>query len=167
MAEVRAQLNGLRIAPRKVRAVTNLVKGKDVIYALGQLEFLMRKPALPIIKLLNSAVSNAENTFNMVKENLYIKSFTVDEGIKLKRYRPKAQGRAGEIQKKTSRLKLVLDERVAGLKRQPSDKKKKEQSKIEVEKTENKKHDHEIKTELGSKSKISNLGKRLFRRKAI
>ncbi len=86
--EVKAQLNGLRIAPRKVRAVTNLVKGKDVGYALNQMEFLMKRPVLPLIKLLNSAIANAENNLSMVKENLYIKVFLVDEGIKLKRFRP-------------------------------------------------------------------------------
>src|SRR3990167_2502583 len=83
--QIKAQLNGLRMAPRKVRAVTNLVKNKDVSNALNQLEFLMKRPVLPLIKLLNSAVANAENNFNMVKENLYIKEFLVDEGIKLKR----------------------------------------------------------------------------------
>ncbi|MBI2062573.1 MAG: 50S ribosomal protein L22, partial [Candidatus Yanofskybacteria bacterium] len=145
--ETKAQLNGLRIAPRKVRAVTNLLKGKDVAYALNQMEFFMKRPVLPLMKLLNSAIANAENNFNMVKNNLYIKEFFVDEGVKLKRYRPKAQGRAGEIQKKTSRVRLVLDERVAGLKRQASEKKVKEIPK--TEKTEVKKYEHEIQTEIG------------------
>ncbi len=166
MAEVKAQLNGLRIAPRKVRAVTNLLKGKDVVYVLNQMEFLMKRPVLPLIKLLNSAIANAENNFSMVKENLYIKEFFVDEGIKLKRFRPKAQGRAGEIQKKTSKIRLVLDERVAGLKRQASEKKVKEAPK--AEKIEIKKHEHEIQTELGKKSDTSsNIVKRLFRRKQV
>src|SRR3990167_6497030 len=115
--EVKAQLNGLRMAPRKVRAVANLIKGKDVVYALNQMEFLIKRPVLPLIKLLNSAIANAENNMSMVKENLYIKEFLVNEVIKLKRFMPKAQGRAGEIQKKTSKIRLVLDERVAGLKR--------------------------------------------------
>lgn len=169
MTEVKAQLNGLRMAPRKVRAVTNLIKGKNVIYGLNQMEFLMKRPVLPLIKLLNSAIANAENNFDMIKENLYIKEFLVDEGIKLKRYRPKAQGRAGEIQKKTSRIRLVLDERVAGLKRQASEKSLhrrpvEEAGKSENEKTELKKP--EIKTELGKKSEGS-IAKRLFRRKQV
>lgn len=164
MTQVKAQLNGLRIAPRKVRAVTNLLKGKDVSYALNQMEFFMKRSVLPLMKLLNSAVANAENNFNMVKSNLYIKEFLVDEGIKLKRYMPKAQGRAGEIQKKTSKVRLVLDERVAGLKRHPSEKKIKELPK--TEKIETKKHEHEIQTELGKKSEGS-IAKRLFRRKQV
>ena len=169
--EVKAQLNGLRIAPRKVRAITNLLKGKDVVYALNQMEFLMKRPVLPLMKLLNSAIANAENNFSMVKNNLYIKEFLVDEGIKLKRYRPKAQGRAGEIQKKTSKVRLILDERVAGLKRKAVEKKAKEKIETitkEPIKTEIKKHEHEIQTEIGKKSDTSgNIVKRLFRRKQV
>ncbi len=165
--EVKAQLNGLRIAPRKVRAITNLLKGKDVVYALNQMEFLMKRPVLPLIKLLNSAIANAENNFSMVKDNLYIKEFLVDEGIKLKRYRPKAQGRAGEIQKKTRKVRLVLDEKVAGLKRQASEKKVQKETKT-IEKEEEKQVKYEVKTEIGKKSDTSgNIVKRLFRRKQV
>lgn len=157
------------MAPRKVRAVTNLLKGKDVVYALNQMEFFMKRPVLPLTKLLNSAINNAENNFNMVRDNLYIKQFLVDEGIKLKRYRPKAQGRVGEIQKKTSRVKLVLDERVTGLKRKASDKKvQKEMKAVEKdnEKPDTKKY--EVKTELGKKSDASGgFVRRLFRRKQV
>lgn len=170
MSEVKAQLNGLRIAPRKVRAVTNLLKGKDVSYALNQMEFFMKRPVLPLIKLLNSAVANAENNFSMIKSNLYIKEFLVDEGVKLKRFRPKAQGRAGEIQKKTSKVRLVLDERVAGLKRSPKQKAKEKTGTVEGElpKTEIKRREHEVKTEIGKKSDTSgNMVKRLFRRKQV
>jgi large subunit ribosomal protein L22 len=165
--EVKTQLNGLRIAPRKVRAVTNLLKGKDVVYALNQMEFLMKRPVLPLIKLLNSAIANAENNFSMVKENLYIKQFIVDEGIKLKRYRPKAQGRAGEIQKKTSRIRVILDERVAGLKKHTSGKKVKEKTEtLADESTKTSTIKHEVKTEIGKKSEGS-IAKRLFRRKQV
>ena len=166
--EVKAQLNGLRIAPRKVRAVTNLLKGKDVVYALNQMEFFMKRPVLPLMKLLNSAVANAENNFSMVKSNLYIKEFLVDEGIKLKRFRPKAQGRAGEIQKKTSKVRLVLDERVAGLKKAPEKKVKEKMGTVEGEssKTDIKRHEPEVKTEIGKKSEGS-IAKRLFRRKQV
>lgn len=168
MAEVKAQLNGLRIAPRKVRVITNLFKGKDVVYALNQMEFLMKRSVLPLIKLLNSAIANAENNFNMVKENLYVKEFLVDEGIKLKRYRPKAQGRSGEIQKKTSKVRLVLDERVAGLKRQASEKKiQKELKTIDKENEKDEVKKHEIKTEIGKKNETGGIAKRLFRRKQV
>ena|SRR3989344_4874381 len=120
MATVKAQLNNVRLSPRKVRLVVNVVKGKNALKALEQLEFISRRPADPLVKLLKSALANAENNFNMVRSNLYIQEFYVDEGTKLKRYRPKAFGRAGEIQKKTSHVHLVLAEKVPGLK---SDKK--------------------------------------------
>jgi large subunit ribosomal protein L22 len=166
--EVKAQLNGLRIAPRKVRAITNLLKNKDVIHALNQMEFFMKRPVLPLMKLLNSAIANAENNFSMVKSNLYIKEFLVDEGIKLKRFRPKAQGRAGEIQKKTSKVRLVLDERVSGLKQAPEKKAKEKTAAIAEEstKTEVKRQEHEVKTEIGKKS-VGSIAKRLFRRKQV
>ncbi len=170
MTEVKAQLNGLRMAPRKVRAVANLLKGKDVNYALSQMEFLMKRPVLPLIKLLNSAIASAENNYNMVKDNLYIKEFLVNEGVKLKRYMPRAQGRAGEIQKKSSKVTVVLNERVAGLKMKAPEKKASKQeinsADKELIKTEVKKP--EVKTELGKKGNtLGNLGKRLFRRKVI
>src|SRR3989344_1103749 len=172
--EVKAQLNGLRMAPRKVRAVANLIKGKDVVYALNQMEFLIKRPVLPLIKLLNSAIANAENNMSMVKENLYIKEFLVNEGVKLKRFMPKAQGRAGEIQKKTSKIRIVLDERVAGLKRPragvaggvESKKLRDDQKSAQDNVGTGTAKKHEVKAELGKKGNtLNNLGKRLFRRK--
>ncbi len=173
--EVKAQLNGLRIAPRKVRAVTNLLKGKDVDHALNQMEFFMKRSVLPLMKLLHSAVANAENNFNMVKGNLYIKEFLVDEGVKLKRFRPKAQGRAGEIQKKTSKVRLILDERVAGLKRshagvaggvEPKGQRDDQRSVQDKVGTGTAKRP-EIKTEIGKKSETGGIVKRIFRRKQV
>lgn len=116
MAEVRAQLNNLRLAPRKVRALVDMVKRKDLGVALDQLQNMIRRPAHPLIKLLNSAAANGEHSYQMVRDNLYIKTMTVDEGVKLRRFMPKAYGRAGEIQKKTSCVEVVLAERVPGLK---------------------------------------------------
>src|SRR3989344_2640843 len=117
MSEVKAQLNGLRMAPRKVRAVSNLIKGKNVLDALAQLEVLVKRSSSPVVKLIRSAIANAENNNNMVKENLYIKSINVDEGVKLKRFKPKGFGRVSPIEKKTSRIRVVLAEKVTGLKR--------------------------------------------------
>jgi len=113
--EVRAQLNGLRIAPRKVRLVADLIKAKDVEIALDQLAHLAKRSALPVMKVLNSAVANAEHNHRMVRSNLFVKLVWVDEGVKLRRWRPKGFGRAAPIQKKTSRVNIVLDERVAGV----------------------------------------------------
>ena len=97
MTEVKAQLNNLRLAPRKVRAVSNLIKGKNALDAINQLEATIKRPSSPVIKLLKSAIANAENTYNMVKDNLYVKSIKVDEGIKLKRFKPKGFGRVSPI----------------------------------------------------------------------
>lgn len=171
MAEVKAQLNGLRIAPRKVRAVANLVKGKGVAEAAGQLEFYVRRTSPALLKLLNSAVANAENTYHMVKDNLYVKDFIVNEGVKLRRFKPKGFGRASPIQKKTSLIKVVLAERVAGMKRQVDPIRGREGSQRApasngIEKTANKKP--EVKTEIGKRANVlGGLGKRIFRRKQI
>ena len=170
MIQATAQLNRLRLAPRKVRAVAVLLKGKDVVKALYQLEHLARRPVPHLIKLLKSAISNAENNYNMVKENLYIKDVIVDEGIKLMRFKAKGFGRASKIQKKTSHIELVLGERVAGLK--GTTKVAKKEVAPEAEETIIKTGEHtkkpEIKKELGNKgSKFGNLGKKIFRRKAI
>ena len=167
MAEVKAQLNGLRIAPRKVRAVVNLVKGKNVAEAANQLEHYVRRTSPALLKLLNSAVNNAENTYHMVRDNLYVKEFVVNEGVKLKRFKPKGFGRASPIQKKTSLIKIVLAERVAGMKRQVEKVATKEHIHEHVEeKTRDKRP--EVKTELGKKPNIfGGIGKRIFRRKQV
>lgn len=169
MSEVTARLNKLRLAPRKVRLISNLLKGKDVIKALYQLEHLIKKPAPYLVKLINSAIANAENNFNMVKSNLFIKDIIVNEGVKLMRFRPKGFGRTSPIQKKTSHIKIVLGERITGLK---ADKKsvKKEEG-IHEHREINQEHQikkPEIKTELGKKrSGIVSLGRRIFQRKSI
>jgi large subunit ribosomal protein L22 len=111
MTDVKAQLNGLRIAPRKVRALVNLIRSKDVDVAVDQLQQFIRRGSPALIKLIQSAVANAENNFKLKRDGLYIKDMQVDEGIKLKRFMPKGFGRAGAIEKKTSRVRLVLDQR--------------------------------------------------------
>lgn len=171
MAEVKAQLNGLRIAPRKVRAVANLVKGKGVAEAASQLEFYVRRTSPALLKLLNSAIANAENTYHMVKDNLYVKDFIVNEGVKLRRFKPKGFGRVSPLQKKTSLIELVLAERVAGMKRSPSadgEKTAKEHVHERIEEKVHKDKKLEIKTEIGKKSNVlGGLGKRIFRRKQV
>jgi len=170
MAEVKAQLNNLRISPRKVRAVVNLVKGKNVDQAIHQLEYFVRKPADPVRKLINSAIANAENNFNMVRENLFIKSLIVNEGVKLKRFRAKGFGRASSIQKKTSHINLILEEHTPGLKREKKAKTKKEVVDTSKEEKETKMTDSkkpEVKREIGKKGVLGNVGKKLFQRKAV
>jgi len=108
--EVKARLKNLRLAPRKVRLVADLIRGKKVIEAENILNFTIKRGAKPILKLLNSVVSNAKHNFGLEKENLYIKKITVDEGQKFKKLFPRARGRADTIQRKSSHVTIVLDE---------------------------------------------------------
>lgn len=105
-----AKLRYLRIAPRKVRLVADLIRGKSVKEAETILRFQVKRPAQPMMKLLQSAKANAKQQ-ELDERQLYISKVTVDEGPKLKRYRPRARGRAYKIQKKTSHITLVLDEK--------------------------------------------------------
>lgn len=108
--EVIARLRHLHIAPRKVRLVADLIRGKSVQQAETLLQFQSKRAVGPLQKLLKSAVANAKNNLKIPIENLYISKITVDEGPKLKRWRPRARGRAYPIQKKTSHITLVLEE---------------------------------------------------------
>lgn len=108
--EVKAQLRYLRQAPRKTRLIADLIKGATVEEAEKQLKFSPKRGASSLSKLLQSAVSNAKNNFQLDKENLYVKEIRVDKGSILKRYRPRARGRATMIRKRTSHISLVLDE---------------------------------------------------------
>ena len=98
------------MAPRKVRMAVDLVRGKKVVEAQRLLQFAAKHSALPVLKTLNSAIASAKNNFEADESNLYISHIAVNEGPKLKRYRPRARGQAYEIQKKTSHLTIVVDE---------------------------------------------------------
>ena len=104
-----AKLNHLRISPRKVRLVVNMLRGLFVNEAEAQLLVSPQKSVGPILKLLRSAVSNGKQK-QLNPENLFIKEIRVDQGQMLKRFMPRAQGRATMIQKKTSNITLVLGE---------------------------------------------------------
>ena len=109
---MKAFLNNYRQSPRKVRLVAGLVKGKDVTVAISELDFLAKRAGFPIRKLLLSAVANAKQT-GLEKENLFIKELRVDKGVTMKRMMPAAMGSAHKINKRTSRVTLVLGERAA------------------------------------------------------
>jgi large subunit ribosomal protein L22 len=115
--EVKASLNYYRMAPRKIRLVADSIRGKRIEEAKVRLSFFPKRSAQPLLKLLESAIANAKNNLGIKEENLssfYIKKITVDEGPKLKRFRPVARGAAHEIQKKTSHINLVLEEKTKG-----------------------------------------------------
>jgi large subunit ribosomal protein L22 len=107
--EVKAKLNYLRMSPRKVRLVANLIKGMNTKRALLELGFLPKRSALPVLKLLKSAVANAKHNFQLSGDALYIKSILVNQGTTLKRFTPRAFGRASPIRKRTSHILLTLD----------------------------------------------------------
>jgi len=109
---MKAYLKNHRQAPRKVRLVADLVRGKSVAQARAALAFLPKKAAPIIGKLIDSAVANASSSKSGAgksTEELFIKTITVDKGAVLKRVRPFRQGRAGRIHKEMSHIKLELD----------------------------------------------------------
>ena len=108
--EARASATYIRIAPRKVQIVLDLIRGKSVDEARAILKFTPKAACEPVLKLLNSAAANAENNFDMDPGALYIDSCSVSQGPTQKRIRPRAQGRAYRINKKTSHIYIALRE---------------------------------------------------------
>jgi large subunit ribosomal protein L22 len=108
--ESKAIARYVRISPRKVRLVVDLVRGKRVESALNMLDVMPKKAARIVAKTLRSAVANAEDTQNVDVDRLYIKRAFVDEAPMWTRSRPRAQGRATPIEKRSSHITLVLDE---------------------------------------------------------
>ena len=109
--EARAQLKYARISPRKVKIVCDLIRGKDVKYARAVLENTPKAASPLLIKLLDSAVANAENNFGLDGENLYVSETFANPGPILKRGMPRAQGRMYRINKRTSHITVVVAEK--------------------------------------------------------
>jgi len=109
--ESKAVAKYVRIAPRKVRVVMNLIRGKNVAEAFAILKFTPKAGADAIEKVLRSAVANAENNFNMDVDNLYVSTCFVDQGPTLKRIHPRSRGQAFKILKRTSHITVAVDER--------------------------------------------------------
>jgi ribosomal protein L22 len=105
---VRAQARYVRTSARKARLVCDHIRGKDVEQARAILSFTPRGAAKPWLKLLESAIANAEHNHELVGDELKIHSIHADEGPTLKRYRPRAMGRATRIRKRTSHLTIIL-----------------------------------------------------------
>ena len=109
--EARAIAKYVRISPKKVRQVINLIRNKPVNEALLILRFLPKKAARVVEKVLKSAIANAENNFEMDVDRLYVHRIFVDQGPTLKRIRPRAMGRAFLIRKRTSHITVVVKEK--------------------------------------------------------
>lgn len=106
----RAVAKYIRISSSKVRIVIDLIRGKSVAEARAILMNTPKAATEPVLKLLNSAVANAENNLEMAADSLYIAEAYADQGPTLRRFRPRAQGRATRIRKRTSHITIVLDE---------------------------------------------------------
>lgn len=105
---VTAELKNYRQSARKVRLVADAVRGKKVTTVLTELEFTPKRAALPIKKLIESAVANAKNNHQLDVNDLYVKSIMVNEGFTMKRWIPKWRGTAHPIRKRTSHVKVEL-----------------------------------------------------------
>lgn len=108
--EAKAQLKMIRISPRKARLVIDSIRSQPVAKAIAILDNQDKAVSVPVLKLLNSAVANAVNNNGMEADRLFVKTAYVDAGPTLKRFRPRAQGRAFEILKRTSHITIVVSD---------------------------------------------------------
>ena len=109
--QVSATLKYVRMSPRKVRLVVDLVRGKPVKEALALLRFTPKSASKALDKVVRSAVANAENNYTLDAEDLFIARISADSGPTLKRFRPRAHGRVSPLLKRSTNITVVLDER--------------------------------------------------------
>lgn len=112
-AEVRAIQRNVRISAKKVRLVMAVIRGKSVNEAMTVLRFLPHKAAVQLLKAVKSASANAENNFHLEPEDLVITQLAADDARQIKRYRPRARGRANQILKRSTHITVVVKEREA------------------------------------------------------
>ncbi len=105
---VHAKARYVRVSPRKVRVVADQIRGLDVERAIALLEFSPRGASVPVLKLVKSAAANAENNFDLDPEEMRIAGISVDEGPTMRRYRPRARGRATRIEKRSCHINIAL-----------------------------------------------------------
>ncbi|MCK5085257.1 50S ribosomal protein L22 [Candidatus Parcubacteria bacterium] len=154
--EVTAHLRNLRISPRKVRLAADVIRGMDVHNAKIQLEFLNKKSSQPILTLMNSAIANAKHNFSLSDENLYVSKIFVNEGATLKRWIPRAMGRASAIHKRTSHITIILDE-IKSEKKKTDAKENKEESKNKTQINDKEIDKKEVTQENRTKAEDKNI----------
>ena len=110
-SEARAIARYIRLSPRKAREVVDLIRGKDLKEALAILRYTPRRASAPIAKVVQSAAANAEHNYEMNKDSLYVAECYVDQGPIIKRFQPRAMGRADTLRKRTSHITVVLKEK--------------------------------------------------------
>jgi large subunit ribosomal protein L22 len=108
---IKAEANNLRISPRKIRLVAKNLAGKNASAALISLRFVEKKSAAPLAKVLKSALSNATNNNKLEERKLVIKEIQTMEGPTLKRFQPRSRGMAHKIFKRTSHIRVILEEK--------------------------------------------------------
>ena len=108
---VKAINKNIRTSPRKLALICNFIKGKKADIALRDLEFTRKKVAKDVSKTVKSAISNAENNYQFDIDNLFVKEAYVGKSLVMKRFRPRAKGRASPIKKPFSRLTIILEEK--------------------------------------------------------
>lgn len=111
ITEARAIAYDVRVTPRKARLVIDLVRGKDVSVAIGILENVNKAASPIVLKVIKSAVANAVNNFNMDESSLYIDTIYANEGLRMKRFLPRAKGSASGLVKRTSHITVVVKAR--------------------------------------------------------
>ncbi len=114
---IKAVNKNVRSSPRKLALVCNFIKGKKADIALRDLDFTRKKIAKDVSKTVKSAISNAENNFQYDIDNLFVKEAYVGKSLVMKRYRPRAKGRASPIKKPFSRITIVLEEKKEKIKK--------------------------------------------------
>lgn len=112
VTEALAIAKDVRVTPRKVRLVLDLVRGKDVEEALAVLKNVNRSASAPVAKIVKSAAANATNNFGMDKNKLYVAEIQASDGIKMKRFMPRGKGSSSGLVKRTSNIRCIVKERI-------------------------------------------------------
>ena len=182
--QVTARLNNLKFAPRKVRLVAHVIKGMSADAALTELSKQVKRSSEPMSKLLRSAIANAEHNFGLDPANLFVLSALVGDGKRLKRWQPRAFGRANQILHRLSNVTLTVEERIEGLNRrevkkpsitakkatEPKEPKEAKEPKTAVSSEEKKDVKKEVKKDVSVKQEMKerkNVVKRVYQRKSI
>jgi large subunit ribosomal protein L22 len=177
--QVTARLNKLKISPRKVRLVAHVITGMSAEAALVELSKQVKRSSGPMETLLRSAIANAEHNYGLDVSNLFVRSVLVGDGQRLKRWQPRAFGRAGQILHRLSNVTLVVEERVEGLNRREVSKEEKPEKTTEestAKKTSKKSSGKTVSGTEEAKKGVSvkqesknrkNAVKRMYQRKSV
>lgn len=165
--KARATLKYLRMAPRKVRLLADLIRGKNAGEAKALLSFAGKLAAEPMLKTLDSAIASARQNFQGIESNLVVSRATVDEGPKLKRFRPRAKGMAYPIEKKTSHITIVVQEIEEGRKAGAAATKEAKAERLLEDKEQKTRRTWKKPSQGAEAPKAERAVQRIFRRKSI